>query len=596
MPRVKKDLDSVQSPALKRVSYENLAIRNSKKVPEEYRTLKKAKRRGGGCLFFLFILFLAAAAGFYYFSFQQKPQVKNSLEMSVEYPRDIASGDQATYVVKYKNLDTVALQKMELSVKWPNGFYYDESSQKPRDDSATIWDLPDLPVGQEATLEIKGQLVGNQDEVLKASFVMQYQPANFNSDFNNKIEKETKITESKLSLAVDGSDKTMVSTSQEYQIKFKNLTNEDQVDLLLDILYPDDFTLVSVDPKKDGDYWPANLKAEEEKTIIIKGSFDPDSKADQLLVVEIGRQVNDKFRRLARVEKNITVVNPSFSVKFQVNNKLENQTVNWGDKLDYQLEITNNSDSDLKDVEISALLDGAVLDWDKLNINNGGQRNNSTIVWNKDTNIDLANWPKGETRNFSWDIMVVDKPIAERMLDNVIKINIQGLADWEQVQPAITLTVGENIKFNAGIYWDLAGRRVGSGVIPPKVGAETQYLVVWSLVSTTGNFNSINVDSDLPPGVEFVSETDIQEGELSFDQDTRTLSWNISDMKDVILPVTASFIIKIEPKLADQGQAMTLLNPITVTAKGLEEVKVRSKMLNTSDVVANTTESVGIVQ
>lgn len=596
MPKVKKDLDSIQSPSLKRMSYENLAIRNSKKVPLEYRTMKKAKHRGGGCLLFLFILFLASAAGFYYFSSQQKPQTKNSLELSVENPSEIISGDQATYLIKYRNLDSIALQKMELSVKWPNGFYYDESSQKPRDDSATIWDLPDLAVGQEASLEIKGQLVGNVDEILKSAFVMQYQPANFNSDFNSKVEAETKIKESKLSLVIEGVEKTMVGTEQEYKIKYKNLTKED-LSGLLDILYPDDFTVKEVTPKKDGDYWTLDLKAEEEKTITIKGSFDADSKASQLLVVEIGNKVNDKFRRLARAEKNIAVINPNFAVKLQINNKLENQIVNWGDSLDYRLEITNNSESDLSDVKISSLLDGQVLDWDSLEItDNNGQRDNNTIIWDKQKNPELALWPKGLTKNFSWKVKVVAKPIPERMLDNVVKINIEGLDNWEQVQPVVTLTVGENIKFNAGIYWELAGRRVGSGVIPPKVGAETEYLVVWSLVSTTGNFNSIKAESDLPPDVEFVSATDVQEGSLSFDEATRTLVWEVADMKNVILPTTVSFTIKIAPKLADQGQAMTLLNPITVTAKGLEEVVMRSKLMNTSDVVADSTQSVGIVQ
>ncbi len=596
MPKIKKDLDSIQSPALKRVSYENLAIRNSKKVPEEYRTMQKAKRRGSGCLFFLFILFLASAAGFYYFSTKQKAQIQNSLELAVQGPQDIVSGDQAVFVVKYKNLDDVALQKMELSVKWPNGFYYDESSQSPRDESATIWDLADLAVGQEATLEIKGQLVGNVDDILKASFVMQYQPVNFNSDFNSKVELETKIKESKISLEIDSIEKTMVGIEQELTIKYKNLTQED-LPILLDILYPDDFTVTSVEPKKDNEYWELDLKAEEEKTIVIKGSFDNDSKPDQLLVVEIGNKVNDKFRRLARAEKNIAVINPNFSVKLQINNKPENQTVNWGDELNYQLELTNNSESDLRDVKISSLLDGQVLNWNSLEMTeDNAQIENNTIIWDKQKNTELALWPKGLTKTFSWKVRVVEKPIAERMLDNVIKINIEGLDGWEQVQPALILIVGENIKFNAGVYWELAGRRVGSGVIPPKVGAETEYLVIWSLNSASGNFNTLKAESNLPPGVEFVSTTDVQEGSFSFDEASRVLSWDISKMSEVILPTTASFSIKISPKLADQGQAMTLLNPIVVTAKGLEEVVLRTKLVNTADVVADSTQSVGIVQ
>jgi uncharacterized repeat protein (TIGR01451 family) len=453
-----------------------------------------------------------------------------------------------------------------------------------------------LAIGQEATLEIKGQLVGNVDEVLKAAFVMQYQPANFNSDFNSKVEVETKIKESKISLSIEGVEKTMVGTEQEFKIKYKNLTQED-LPSLLDILYPDDFTVTSVEPKKDGDYWSMDLKPEEEKVIVIKGSFDADSQLKQLLVVEIGNKVNDKFRRLARAEKNIEVINPNFSVKLQINNKLENQTVNWGDTLNYQLELTNNSESDLSDVKISGLLDGQVLDWDSLEItDDNAQRDNNTIIWDKEKNTELALWPKGLTKTFSWKVKVVAKPIPERMLDNVIKINIEGLDNWEQVQPVVTLTVGENIKFNAGIYWELAGRRVGNGVIPPKVGASTEYLVIWSLLETTGSFNSIKAETDLPPGVEFVAETDAQAGEFSFDADTRRLTWSIADMKNVILPTVASFMIKIEPKLVDQGKAVTLLNPITVTAKGLEEVVMRSKMLNTSDVKADSTQSVGIVQ
>ena len=125
--------------------------------------------------------------------------------------------------------------------------------------------------------------------------------------------------------------------------------------------------------------------------ITIKGSFDADSQPEQLLVVEIGNKVNDKFRRLARAEKNIVVINPNFSIKLQINNKPENQTVNWGDELNYQLELTNNSESDLSDVKISALLDGQVLDWDTLEISdNNGQRENNTIIWDKQKNTELA--------------------------------------------------------------------------------------------------------------------------------------------------------------------------------------------------------------
>lgn len=586
-----KNLDGVRVNTNKN----NRSDKESKRpVPAEYRSLVKPKRSKAGCLWFLFLLFIAAVGGFYYWNQRPTIKVNNSLELTVSGPSEIISGEQAVYKVKYKNLDLVPLKKMELSVKWPAGFYFDEASVSPSDINATTWDLADLDPGKEVEFEIKGQLVGNKDEQLTASFVLQYQPDNFSSDFNVAQEIATKINDSKLVLSLAGPDKTLINTEQEFQVKYKNLTNEIISGLSLDILYPDDLDLKGVSPNKEGDYWVVELQPNEEKVVVIKGSFASDSKTEQKFVAELGSKVNDKFRRLNRAEKNIAVINPQFSVSLKINNRPDNQTVNWGDTLRYELEVVNNSDTDINDVQITALLDGLVLDWSSLD--SIAQHDGSKLVWNKQVDKELAVWTKGQTKNFTWLIKVVNNPQADRMLDNIIKINIDGLPTWEQVVEPLTLTVGESLTFNNGIYWDLAGRRVGSGLVPPQVGVETSYLVVWSLSEETGDFNAVKVESTLPPNVSFIEETDVQEGVLTFDPDTRNLVWDLPAFDKVILPTTASFLIEIKPASADQGQAMALLNSTTVTASGLEEVKIRSKLLKTSDVVSNSKEPIGIVQ
>lgn len=591
----RRSLDAVSRPPVRQSSYEApLVSSGSRAVPKEYQTFERAAKKGGGLIWLVFFLFLASVAGFVFWTNRSGPAVQKSLELQVAGPSQLISGDQAIYTVSYKNLDKVPLEKVELNVRWPSGFYFDQATIKPSDSNATTWFLDDLAVGGQVELKISGQLVGQKGEQLAALFNLQYQPQNFHSDFKDKREILTKITDNKLELSMEAVDKTLVSTEQEIKFRYKNISSEKLIDLNINILYPDDLEIASIDPKREGDYWLVSLEAGEEKIITSKGSFIPESKNSQLLVGEIGNMVDGKFRRLARLEKTFAVVNPQFTINLQINGKTENQAVDWGEVLRYQMDIANDSGTDLTGVQVAALLDGAALDWSALDT--VGRQEESKIIWTEKENQDLARWPTGQARTFTWQLKVADTKISDRNIENIIQISIDGLANWQQVSSPVVLTVGKGLVFNKGVYWHLGGRRVGSGLLPPKVGEETQYLAVWSLAEATGKFNNVLIESTLAPGVSFVSETDVQAGTLRFDQDKRVLSWQISDFDQEILPLTASFMIAVKPSEDNRGSAMTLFNPATIAAQGEEDLLLRSKAIKTTDVVANSTEPIGVVQ
>jgi len=612
---VKRNLDSARQAPVRKKSYEAPAIKNPgrKAVPTEYQTLEKAPRQHSGFLWLLFLAFIAAVAGFFYWSQQNTVVVDDSLELKVEGPSEIISGDQAVYKIEYKNTDTVSLEKIELSVRWPAGFYFDEASVGPSDEAATTWKLPDLSPGETANLEIKGVLVGAKDSELSVAFSLGYQPANFHSDFKAKQNVDTKITDNKIELEIQSVDKTLVSTNQEFKLVFRNLSDEKLENLSMDILYPDDWLPAAlaeesdeteesseeevVEPSdfvSDGHYWQFSLEPKQEKIMTIVGNFSPDSKIDQLLVVEVGNLIEEKFRRLARVEKNFSVINPQFEVKLKINGEEGDRGVKWDDVLRYQLEVTNKSDADIADVYVTAFVGGDALNWDSLDT--VGRYDEDKIIWTKQEDESLASWAKDVTKSFTWEVKVVDEPVPQRLIENIVKVNIEGLAEWEQVTSPVVLNVGESLSFNGGVYWDLAGRQVGSGALPPKVGEETQYLAVWSINQATGYFDTVTVEAILPPQVSFVEETDVTAGELSFDEETRVLSWVINDFSDTILPLTSSFTLSLKPVEENRGQAIPIINSTTVKALGLEEVVVENKIIKTSDVIAGISSPIGIVE
>ncbi len=616
---VKRNLDAARRAPVRKKSYEAPVVRRRKReVPKEYRTMEKASKKGGGCLFFLFLIFVVALAGLIYWNKNGTTNTDESITVRVDGPKKIISGDQVVYEIEYENLDIVTLENIKLSVRWPNGFYFDEANIEPSDQNATTWYLDDLPTKQSNSLEIKGQLVGQKDDELSAIFTLEYQPVNFHSDFSVKEIIDTKISDSKIELSIDAVDKTLVATEQTINISFKNLTNRDLEDLYLDIIYPEDFVLLDelssneeeeedledfVDEEvveeesifiPEDDYWKFSLPAAIEANMVLYGVFPVDSKSQQSLIVEVGNMIDGTFRRLSQVTQDIQVVNPKFDIDFSINNEYNNPTVNWGDILRYQLEVTNLSETEFNGVVVTALLDSQVLDWEGLDT--VGIVQESNIIWTSAEDEELDIWPPGDSRIFTWQIDIIDQPVPERMIENIIKINVDGLADWEQVTTPLLVTVGEAVVFNNGIYWDLGGRRVGSGLLPPQMGESTQYLVIWSIPEATGNFDSATVVTTFPPEVKFLSETDIQEGEIIFDDDTRNLTWQIDDLDNLLLPMTASFIIEVIPTEDNVGSAMVLMNPTTLTAEGIEQVIIRSKMLKTSDVYADSSEPIGIVE
>ena len=595
----RRSIDSAKSSSFRKKIKKPSIVRKKYKsrkalVSKEYNSLIKPKKRGFNFIWFFMILFLASFCGFLFYNKKENVVLTESLEMKIKVVDEIISGDQVEYIINYENLEEIKLNEIKLSVQWPSGFYFDESNIENNNSSFTTWLLPDLLPNEKKEIIIKGQLVGQRDDILQAIFNLSYQPDNFNSDFNFKKIVETKIVDSNIELEINLVNKTLVSEEQDFFIKVKNLTNEYINELYLDVLYPDDLEILNLDPQKEDKYWVLNLEPESEYILNIKGIFNKDSNNKQIIVAEVGSVINEKFRPLSRVENSIDVINPEFKINFTINGQEGNQNVDWGDILHYQLEIINNSNTNITDAQVNILLDGDSLDKDS--IDSIGKYNNSIISWTKEELDDLEDWNDGEAKVFTLEVKVIDSLIAERLIENIVSINILGLKYWEQINIPILLNVGESISFNNGIYWDLGNKRVGSGSLPPKVGAETNYLVVWSLPESTGNFDSISINTILPPNVYYIEENDVQDGDLIFNEETKELYWSIDNFSEVILPTVSSFFIKLEPIEEYKGKSMTLLNTTKVTAYGLEEVIISSKILKTSDVNSDTNEIIGIIE
>lgn len=563
-------------------------------VPEEYRTIEHGRSSGWGFLVFLFFLFVATVAGFYFWNNRTPAFQGDSVHVSVTADEGIVSGEEITYFVSYENQDVVGLKTVELDVQWPDGFYYDSSSEKPTSDTATTWMLGPLDAGQKKEVRIKGQLVGLKGQKQTAVFRLSYRPVNINSDFEVKQVVDVLITDAQIDVAVTAADKVLAGQDIEFTAVIKNMTTEKLSKVDIELGLPKDFGLVSSEPKLSENHWRGDLAISKPLSIVVKAKVAPDAEGQQAWVVDIKQAVGEDERRLLRKELAVTVIKPDFDIDLRVNGQSERFEVEYGETLNYQLKIINRSTSAINDLKISALLDSDVID--RKTIQSAGLIANQSIVWTKEHVPELASLTPATEVIIPWKATLLPQgAVGRASVDTVVTMEIEGLANWTKNSPVFVVNVGKGLVFNQGLYWNLGGNKVGSGNLPPVTNERTVYLAVWSLDSGNQDFDSVNISTFLPPKVSFVSTEEVDEGTVKFDEETSRLEWQINNFSSKLLPLKASFFVKLVPQDEDKGTVMSVLNPATIVASGAEVFENKSFGVTTAQVISTQEGDVGTI-
>lgn len=573
-----------------RIAIHTMPVRAGfRKIPDEYKTLERPRRTGWGFLVFLGLVLIAAVSAFYYWDNRPVPFQGDSVDMQVTAPAEVVSGEAVTFVVEYRNRDVVALKHVELDVQWPDGFYYNAASVSPISDRATTWILGPLEPDQGEQVEITGQLVGTKGQVQQAVFRLSYRPANFNSDFEVVETIDVLIADARLDVTLTSPTKVLAGQEVSFEAVVTNLTSEKITSIDIEVIPPKDFDVTAQDPKLADNHWKGDLSVSEPLKLTTKAKVVDDAAGEQAWVVEVNEIAEEQVRKLLRKELSVTPVKPDVTVELKVNGQSSDFEIDYGETLNYQLTIKNVSNSMLNDIKVTVLMDSDVID--RRTVQTNGFTSNESIVWTKEHVEKLAGLNSDEDVVISWKADLLAKgTVGRATVDNVITIELEGLAGWQKRSPVFIISVGEGLVFNQGLYWDLGGSQVGSGNLPPVTNERTVYLIVWSIDSGAQDYDTVTVSTFLPTKVSFVSAEEVDEGSLKFDEETRRLEWQINNFSSKLLPLKATFYVKLVPLDEDKGTVMTVLNPAAIVASGRETFESKSFQLTTANVIISMPE------
>ena len=544
----------------------------------------------------LIILTGISGASFFIFNQdRQKSRGESSAALTVSTDTEIASGENITLTITYVNNDEASLVNTALQLQYPSGFTFTSAEPEPTTDNNT-WQLDTISSGSAGQIKIKGQLIGEVPSTKTFTPVLTYKLSNFNYQFEKRTSQEIKITESLLTVNIEGPLKATDLQSVEYEIQYANKANFPLDNLVIFASYPSGFTFKSSEPKAgaENQVWKIeSLASQSEGKIIVKGTMSGSVDESKELKARLGLiDRNDDFNFQAEDSALTLIVNPEMSLGLAINDQQASSVVNTGESLRYHLTYENVSDLELSDVELELRLSqGAnnppiedIVEWESLDAQYAGAREDNVIRWNKESRPELASVKPHQKGELIFDIKVRDtielKLESRRnvQISNVFTIpsfNLEGLELKTIKTPTQEQVVKINspVKVNAeGRYFSVEFEPIGSGPLPPEAGGTTTYRVYWYVSNTLNDVSEVEVKTTLPKGVFWVGLSKTTAGDaLAFDAATRQVTWRVQKIPahtgTLLANLEAYFMISITPGVEDVGKLVALTEETKISGK-----------------------------
>ncbi|MFA5355615.1 MAG: hypothetical protein WC302_02730 [Candidatus Paceibacterota bacterium] len=545
---------------------------------------------------------LVVSLGVYYW--QRNIYSKDILKLEILGPETVDLLEPVEYTIIYKNNGDTKLENPELIFEFPDYSIPDEGNAT-RITKASEELGGDIYPGEERIIIIKGRFLGKEGDAKTAKASLSYKPKNLNA----RYESSTTFTSilDKVPLTFEFDLPTKVDSGKEITFRLNYFSNADYPlsDLRVLVDYPAGFEFVGSNPSalEEGEWDIGLLNKAEGGRVQITGKMTGDIGEEKILRAQIGTWYNGEFVLLKEAVKGITIITPTLYITQQINNN-PGFVADPGDSLHYEIFFRNVGQDMLADMTLQVTLAGSSLDLNTLKTIDGTfEEGDNSILWDWKKVSDLQLLSPQEQGKVEFWIDVKDDWAINSSEDKnpQIKTNIY----LSQVREEFITKVNSKLEISQkGFYEDEVFGNLGP--IPPVVGQETTYTIMWQLKNYYNDVSGAVVKATLPENVRLTGQIfpEDQAEKFTFDSNSRELVWSVGDIlvgQGVLnTPPSIAFQVALNPRAYQRGQAAVLVNQANVTGQDqwtgttIQDIDVVMTTLLPSDASIDASE--GLVQ
>src|SRR3989344_1918394 len=521
---------------------------------------------------------------------------ERDVEVKLEGPNQIVSGDEATYTLTYENKTKTKLKDIRIMFWYPKDSVVlkaDGSIARPETES---FSLDELKAGQRGEKEIKTFLVGDRGNIKEAKVRFAYYAGSFKSLFEKDVQLNTTITSVPIPLTLVAPPNAVSGHEITYILDYRNETSAPISDLQFEFLYPDGFQFVRSSPTSINQRtWTIPvLKNGGGSRIMVTGILRGSPGEAKNISATLKRKLGDQYIDFVKVSNATVIANPLLKTTILVNDGRDHVAYP-GDTLRYTVRYENTSNFIFSGLTLKTTLSGTMFDLSSLQPQNGVfDESSKAITWDSGSISDFGNLSPNTKGEVSFSVRL--KPSFSTGSSSVLKVssllrteNVPQSYDGNEIRAEDSLTTRVSVQpsFSQSLYYN--DPAFGStGPFPPEVGKETTFTVHWAVFNPGNPLAQAKITSTLPTGVVWKNVFGKDSGlpDPVFNKNTSEVSWNIGTM-----PQNAryelSFQLVIKPTSSQKGSPLVVLKNVKLT--GTDSVLEQPLVINGSDLKTDNT-------
>ncbi len=536
-------------------------------------------------LFFVFSLGYAA----YVFIAGERVVSTDNISIDIVGPVSASGGSKVSIDVILQNNGLVEMKDANFVIDYPEGTRsVDLQSELKR---GRI-DVGDIAVGSVVKKTLDMAFLGENGEIKSVDISAEYKTPGSIALLKKSKSFTITLSVSPVQILVRTVDRISSGQKIDFDLEIKSNSEKTINNLLVTAEYPFGFKFekASIEPTYGNNIWEfKNFNPTDIKNIIISGEIQAQDNEQRAFRFSAGTPKLENREEigiaLTSVRNTILIEKPFVGLDLAVNGSKESVvSAQSGQKINYDLNLFNNTKDILRDIEVRLYLDGRALNKAGVTAADGFYDSNSNqIVYTKNTSEILSSISPETNVSVRGTLISYDLTLNNRNLINpeirisaVIngtRISETGASEKIEEKDFVTVKILSDVLISSRISYNSNYTRFAgftdSGPIPPKVGVDTFYTASWILTNNVNDIENTKVIGTLPFYVEWVGKYAPSGEDIVFDDNTRRIIWNAKNVSAGVgysSPIKfVIFQLKLKPSVSQVEQQPALIEKINLS-------------------------------
>ena len=472
----------------------------------------------GSIVFFV----IALGVGAFFISRGNNTISSSNIDISVSGPATVAGGDLLELDISVTNRNNALMEVADLVVEFPEGTR--DSTDVGIEQKRIRTSLGDIRPGDRVQEKVSGIVFGMEGDQQGILVTVEYRVTGSNAIFVKERLYEYEISSSPLSLRVELPSE--VNAGQEISAVVTVTSNTEEVleHVILEAAYPFGFRADTLEPDStfDDDVWViGDLPPGGKRTIQIDGLVEGQDGEERTFQFTVGLQDEDDEKEVGVVfltaKETVNIARPFIALSLTLNGEAgETVVTEGGEIVRGDIAWTNNLTTPLRDVTVSARIEGETLNESSVSALSGFYNSGSnTVVWDSNTNDELDRIDPGDTGRVSFTFKTSDLTTASAGFNPTIVVDVDmegerldddNVAGIVMSNTTKTVQLASDLLLNARTVYN-TGPFTNTGPIPPVVEEDTTYTVIWTVTNSANEVRNAEVRATLPSYVTWLGET-----------------------------------------------------------------------------------------